>query len=69
MHLAARFAPKLDAEQLKDEYEDFQLLADGATVLEEDGHIWSEMILMKTLLHATVSKGDGSSVISPTQQC
>ena len=48
VRMGARFAPNLDAEQLKNEYEqrvgshctlwyDFQLLGDGNIVLEEDG--------------------------------
>ena len=37
VRLAVRFSPDVDAEQLKKEFEDFQLLGEDAITLVEDG--------------------------------
>ena len=56
VRLAARFAPDVNPEHLKDEYEDFQLLGKDAIVLMEDGsarpidQVWSEVFTMKTAM-------------------
>ena len=56
VRLAARFSPDVDAEQLKEEYEDFQLLREDAITLVEDGesrpfeHVWADILAMKTPL-------------------
>ena len=56
VRLAARFSPDVDAEQLKEEYEDFQLLGEDAFTLVEDGesrpidHVWADILAMKTPL-------------------
>ena len=57
VRLAARFAPDVDPEQLKDEYEAFQLLGKDAIRLMEDGsarpidQVWSEVFTIKTPMH------------------
>ena len=54
VRLAARFAPDVEPEQLKDEYEDFQLLGKDAIRLMADGsarpidQIWSDVFTIKT---------------------
>ena len=56
MRLAARFTPDVDAEQLKVEYEDYQLLGENAITLLKDGesrpidHVWADIMTMKTPL-------------------
>ena len=56
MRLAVRFTPDVDAEQLKEEYDDFQLLGENAITLVEDGesrpidHVWADILAMKTPL-------------------
>ena len=56
VRLAARFTPDVDAEQLKEEYEDFQLLGENAITLVEDGesrpidHVWADILALKTPL-------------------
>ena len=57
VRLATRFAPDVDPEQLKDEYEDFQLLGKDAIRLMADGsarpidQVWSEVFTIKTPMH------------------
>ena len=54
--LAARCTPDVDAEQLKEEFEDFQLLREDAITLVEDGesrpieHVWADILATKTPL-------------------
>ena len=56
MRLAVRFIPDVDAEQLKEDYDDFQLLGENAITLVEDGesrpidHVWADILAMKTPL-------------------
>ena len=56
VRLATRFTPDVDAEQLKEEYEDFQLLGENAITLVEDGesrpidHVWTDILALKTPL-------------------
>ena len=56
VRLATRFTPDVDAEQLKEQYEDFQLLGENAITLVEDGesrpidHVWADILALKTPL-------------------
>ncbi|KAK2157424.1 hypothetical protein NP493_1878g00021 [Ridgeia piscesae] len=59
LRLAARFAPDVDQEALKDEFEDLQLMEDDSISFEVDGRpqrldaIWGGVISQKTALGVT----------------
>ena len=58
VRLATQFAPDVDEEALKDEYEDLQLVEDDQIRLQEGGHhrrldvVWGEVLAMRTPLGA-----------------
>ena len=59
LRLAARFAPDVDQEALKDEFEDLQLMEDASISFEVDGRpqrldaIWGGVLSQKTALGVT----------------
>ena len=53
MIYAYRFAPLVDQVVLNEEFEDYQLMEDTETGMEEDGGYWGEIMKIKTAVGQT----------------
>ena len=73
VRLAEKFAPEVDQESLKEEFEDLLLMEDDVIAMETDGQprrlnaIWGDVLNQKTAT-GDVRKGHGTDTQPATQQ-